>query len=216
MTIYNSRIKDLSGQRFGNLVVVSLGETRVARCGKKITQWNCICDCGTPTVVSSQHLINGKTKSCGCIRKKMMADKQYKHGDYGSKLYHVWSTMKDRCSNPNCDSYIHYGARGITYTNEWGDYSNFQRWALATGYKDGLTIDRIDPNGNYSPDNCRWADHITQANNKRNNHIISLNGESHTQAEWDRIKGFRVGTVSQRLFRGWTEYDAINTPVKRT
>ena len=123
--------------------------------------------------------------------------------------------MVYRCENPNAKSYKDYGGRGIKVCPEWrNDFLKFYEWCMSSGYQEGLTIDRIDNNGDYSPDNCRWATKIQQDNNRRNNKFISYNGETHTLAEWNRICGFKRNTIGRRLSRGWSIERAITTPIK--
>ncbi len=159
-------IKDLKGQKFGYLTVLY----RVENTGKsRAIVWHCKCDCGNECDVRSSSLISGHTKSCGCLRPKVIT----KHGDYGSRLYWVWRGMKSRCKNPKHKEYKHYGGRGITFCKDWNDYSKFKEWAIASGYDKNArqydcTIDRIDVDGNYEPNNCRWVDMKIQQNNKRN------------------------------------------------
>ncbi len=130
------------------------------------------------------------------------------------RLYRIWSAMKQRCNNPNTISYKHYGARGISVCEQWEDYFTFRDWALSHGYRDDLTIDRIDVNGNYCPDNCTWADYRQQANNKTNNRIIEFEGKKMTSRQWDRELGFREGAISDRLNTlGWDVNRAMTEPV---
>jgi len=124
----------------------------------------------------------------------------YKHGLYKTKLYHVWEKMKSRCNNPSNRNYPDYGGRGIFIGNEWNDFLPFYQWSLKNGYKEGLTIDRINNDGGYSPDNCRWITRTENANNKRNNHWIEWNGENKTVAQWARLLDMKYATLFARLF----------------
>lgn len=153
-------LQELAGQRFGRLTVLKyIGGSR----------WLCECDCGELTRVLTYSLNSGTTKSCGCLRREIAATKATKHGGAADPLYHVLNTMHQRCENPeNCD-FKWYGAKGVTVCEEWAltNYPAFKSWAMANGYKPGLTIDRKDPTGTYSPDNCRWITIQEQQKNRR-------------------------------------------------
>ena len=156
---------DLTGQRFGRLIV--LRDTG-KRCWRYVV-WLCRCDCGKLVEVLSNNLKLGRTKSCGCLQKEIMAAKLFKHGDScggkESRLYRTWVNMKSRCYYPKSINYKRYGGRGIKICKEWkNNYMMFKNWALANGYQDNLTIDRIDSGGNYCPENCRW---LTLSENSR-------------------------------------------------
>lgn len=125
------------------------------------------------------------------------------------RLHNIYYKMKQRCNNPNSKSYPNYGGRGITYCDEWETTKNFIDWALSNGYNDELTLDRIDPNGNYCPENCRWITIQEQQRNRTNNRLIEWNGEIHCCNEWDEILGYTSGTIRQRLNRGWILEDAM-------
>lgn len=125
------------------------------------------------------------------------------------RLHNIYYKMRQRCNNPNSKSYPNYGGRGITYCDEWETTKNFIDWALSNGYNDELTLDRIDPNGNYCPENCRWITIQEQQRNRTNNRLIEWNGEIHCCNEWDEILGYTSGTIRQRLNRGWTLEDAM-------
>ena len=181
--------EDLTGQKFGRLTAISLSHI------DKYTHrmWLCECDCGKFKIVRANDLKRGKTKSCGCLKGNIKFG-TYKHrpriGLLNKRISSILSGMRQRCYNKNNKSYKNYGGRGISICDEWL-YSTitFQDWAYANGYEDSLTIDRIDVNGNYCPENCKWADRRAQANNRTNNRLITYNGETHTLSEWLRILG---------------------------
>ena len=140
-----------------------------------------------------------------------------KHGMRYTRLYNIWRSMNQRCYNEKSVNFGRYGARGITVCDEWKeDFQSFHEWAMANGYSEELTIDRIDVNGNYEPSNCRWSTYKEQANNKRNSRIIECNGVSHTLGEWSEITGIRLATIWERLRKGWSPERALTTiPVHR-
>lgn len=154
------KLKDLSGQIFGRLTVVNFSHM-VA----KHSYWNCVCECGKTHKVRSDCLKNGLVKSCGCLNSEA---KVTTHGKSKTKLYHVWASMKDRCNNPNNKRGArYYQPKGITYCKEWESFEPFHEWAISHGYEEGLTLDRINNDGNYEPSNCRWVTMKVQNNNKR-------------------------------------------------
>lgn len=162
---------DLKGQRFGHLVVVQKSESKIYKNGS--AAWDCVCDCGKQIVARSDKLRGGKTKSCGCLIAEMLVENRTTHGKSGSRLYHVWSSMKARCNLVTDHRYKNYGARGIKVCDEWiDDFQAFYEWAVANGYNDEApfgqcTIDRIDNEKGYSPDNCRFVTIQEQQKNKR-------------------------------------------------
>ena len=202
--------RDLTGQKFGKLTVLSYSHSDK----NHFAYYLCKCECGNTKIVRASNLISGDTKTCGCYNKTTKENGgRLVHGLSDTRLYKIWSHLISRCYNPKDRAYKNYGGRGISVCPEWkNDISNFYNWVLENGYKDNLTIDRINNNGNYEPSNCRFVDDKIQSNNRRNNHPITINNETHNLTEWSRIYNIAHSTVVQRLKRGWSEYDAITTP----
>lgn len=207
------------GERFGRLVVIKEVEPRQCKKGK-VRRFLCQCDCGNTTTVAINHLVSGETKSCGCYKKEpsLMAAKSQKYPKHmtSSRLYTIWNGIKSRCYVKASSSYKRYGAKGITMCDEWkNDFVSFYNWSIENGYADNLTIDRINGEGNYEPSNCRWASYTKQANNTKANVFLTLNGRTHTFAEWGRIVGIKSTTLQQRKYAGWSDERTITIPVRR-
>lgn len=199
---------NLKGQRFGRLIV--LEETSKRDIGGNVI-WKCLCDCGNVTYTSAQNLRRGYTKSCGCYNKDLITKENPK---YKRKLYYIYHGIKCRCYNPKDRAFHNYGARGIKLCKEWESFEAFEKWALNNGYKAGLWIDRIDNDGDYCPENCRWATPKEQQNNKRINHNITINGITKTIQEWADLSGIKAMTITRRIKLGW-EDDALLNPVDK-
>ena len=204
---------DLTGKRFGKLVVVKEVEEH-----GYIRYWECQCDCGNTTVVAQCHLKNGHTKSCGCYQKEQIAALEGNGTHYGSytRLYRIWHGMKQRCYNPKARFYNRYGGRGIIICQEWIDgFENFRDWSLEHGYADDLSIDRIDNDGIYAPSNCRWATGEIQNHNKSTTLKFNYDGETRTLKELSEISGLAESLIYKRISsKGWSVEKAVLTPKK--
>jgi hypothetical protein len=171
---------DITGQRFGSLVAIKPTGVRSKWDGEI---WECRCDCGTVKGVAIHSLKNGNTKSCGCSFKKPRPHRR-KQGT-GSRLYRIWSNMKTRCLNPNNQyRFSRYGGRGITVCEEWMEFEPFRKWAVSSGYTDELTIDRIDNNQGYFPENCRWVTMAEQNRNRSSAHLVTIGGVTKCVEDW--------------------------------
>lgn len=198
------KANDLIGQKFGMLTVVSRAANN--KYGKAM--WNCVCECGRKPKkpISTDRLKSGNSKSCGCYR---FGNKfSVTHGEKKTRLWREWSGMKNRCSK-NFKFHKNYYDRGISVCEEWKSYIAFRNWALSNGYDDGLTLDRINNDKGYSPDNCRWATMKQQSNNRRTNKYITANSETRTMKEWAEYSGIKYHTIQERIARGWKEEDAV-------
>lgn len=174
----------------------------------------CKCECGKETIVLASNLFSGHTESCGCLKKAIIENGAHTiHGLSKTRIYRIWKGMRKRCQNPNDYGYYKYGGRGIEVCPEWNEnFLAFYYWAIEHGYNDTSSIDRIDNDKGYSPDNCRWSDASTQANNRRSNHLVSIGGEIHSIAEWSKIVGISQVTIYRRMRQGMSEEEAITKP----
>ena len=186
---------NLVGKTFGRLSVISRADSHVSQCGKKSTAWNCICECGNKAVVTSTRLLRGYTKSCGCYRRDVTTANNIKHGSSDTKLYYIWKNMKDRCYREKNRFYSNYGGRGIKVCSEWLDFNVFKEWAMKHGYREGLSIDRIDNNKGYFPNNCRWIPKSSQQRNRRSCVYLTYDNKSYTVSEWARLFGLNHRSV---------------------
>lgn len=198
---------DITGVKFGNLTAVQRVERNDAR-----SHWLCKCDCGNEKILLLSSLKSGDTKSCGCQKIKLIS----KHGGSRTKLYVVWQGMNRRCADPRVEGFDGYGGRGIAVCEEWKDsFSAFQKWSIENGYSSGLSIDRIDNNKGYGPDNCRWATARTQQNNTRRTRFIEIGGVVKPLQYWSDESGVSAPTIKERLKRGWDPKRAVFSPVVR-
>ncbi len=200
---------DLTNKRFGRLTVIKYVETDKNR--KKL--WLCRCDCGNKKIVPTTYLTSGDTTSCGCYRKECELinlskfwGKHKTHGLSKTRIYQIWADMKDRCNNKNNQFYKNYGKRGIKVCEDWStNFMNFYNWAINNGYTSRLTIDRIDVNGNYEPNNCRWATRKIQANNTRVTRKIVIYGEKKSAYEFEKQYGIKAHTLIDRYNKGYRD-----------
>jgi len=205
---------DLVGERFGRLVVLERAEDHICKGGKdRKRRWKCICDCGNITYATTMDLRKGDTTSCGCRRQETLDEFTNRHKTHGmtnTRIYGIWKAMRARCTQPNYPQYHRYGGRGISICQEWlDDFMAFYEWAINNGYADDLSIDRIDVNGNYCPENCRWVTNDIQQNNKRTNKYYTYNGETHSIADWARILKLPYKQLCYRLYKGWGFEEAV-------
>jgi hypothetical protein len=202
---------DLINKKFGRLTVIEKAQ-------EKPVKWRCKCDCGNIKILPTRYLTSGDTQSCGCLKKQLISDyntnTKTTHGLSESRIYRTWINMRDRCYNPKYKQFDNYGGRGITVCDDWNNnFENFNKWALENGYKDNLTIDRIDNDKGYCPENCRWITIQEQSHNKRTNRNITINGITKTASQWSKISGIGVHTILNRINLGWETNDLLN-PVR--
>lgn len=204
------KFKDMTNYKFNGCTVLKRAKNK----GKNVC-WLCVCKCGNEFIVRATDIRTGNTKSCGCLNKKLAGDRARKHGNRDSRLYTIWNNMKARCLNPNSTSFKNYGDKGINICDEWVDsFESFYNWAIQNNYTDELTLDRIDSNGNYNPDNCRWSTMKKQQNNRGNNNILVYEGIEHTVAEWSKITGIPYDTLWKRIKEGWSIEKALTQPLR--
>lgn len=184
---------NIAGRRFGKLVAIRPLSIK----GSDGAIWECKCDCGSTVNISAHSLLVGWIKSCGCIKEEISRNKVS-----GTRLYAVWLSMRDRCNNPKNASYKNYGGRGIVICEEWDDFDSFRAWALDSGYKEGLTIERTDVNKGYNPDNCTWATRKIQASNKRNTLLHTYKGETMTLVKLAEITQLSYDSIHHHYKNG--------------
>ena len=208
-----SRTDDMAGKVFGYLTVIS---NKGSYKGQG-TLWLCKCKCGKEVIVRAGSLRNGHSQSCGCLKKQKFLESHTTHNLSKTRIYKIWIQIKKRCNNCNDSGYKYYGNRGIKVCHEWeNDFINFYNWAINNGYNKNLSIDRINYNGNYEPNNCRWVDMKIQQRNKRTNRYITINEETHCLSEWAEIYNRNIMTILYRINKmGWDDVRAITTPIKK-
>ena len=190
------KMLDLTNQIFGRLTVIERAAN--SKCGH--VQWLCKCECGNTIITETGSLRQGHTKSCGCLQKDTIGSMRATHGLSRTRIYKVWQDMKARCYNKNNKFYLAYGARGISVCDEWrNSFESFNEWANKSGYSDALTLDRLDVNGNYCPENCKWSDIYEQANNRRTTHLVTYHGETDSLSNMCRKLNINCKVVRGRM-----------------
>lgn len=207
---------NLDGYSFGCFTVIKEAPHHIRADGKKVRVWECRCVCGNTRLLNKQEIMSQKRKSCGCKHDEYARAQATVHGDSHKRLHNIWSGMRSRCYNQNEYHYRWYGERGIKMCDEWVDnYVAFKEWAVNNGYSDTLTIDRINVDGDYCPDNCRWVTMKAQCNNRTDNHRVSVFGGLYTLSQLEEKTGIKQETIRRRLKRGWSAEEAVTKSVRR-
>jgi len=204
--------QDLTGRRFGRYVVLGEAPRPASR---RAFLWLCRCDCGNERAVRTVPLTSGTSRSCGCLMRDLCAARNKRHGRVNTGEYHVWVSMKQRCNTPHHKSFARYGGRGIVVCERWADFRNFIADMGERPSEDHL-LERIDNDGPYSPENCRWATAKEQQRNMRTNHHYTFNGKTLTLPEWEEETGICEGTLFCRLTNGWSEAEAFTRTPNHT
>ena len=207
-----SKVIDLVGQRFGRLTVIGRAENDKYNHAR----WHCMCDCGNASVAWGSNLKKGRTLSCGCLKvEKMGSGINKKHGMKNHPLYSIYTGMRGRCYSVTNKAYANYGGRGISVCDEWLENPViFFEWAMTNGWEPGLTIERTDNDGGYSPDNCKWATITEQNRNKRNVKKVTFNGEERLLCDLIRESGLNEAAIRKRVESGWSIDRALTEAVK--
>lgn len=194
------RAKVEDGQQYGRLTVIKRADDYVSPKGRHIARFKCKCECGKIFYATSSNILGGRTKGCGCIMHSGTWGRSYIDGRCKERIYHIWTGMKDRCYNKNNQAYKHYGGKGIGLCDEWiNDYPAFRTWAIKNGYKSNLTIERIDTDKGYCPENCKWIPRSEQPRNTAQNRWITYNGKTMILVDWAKELGMNSRTLSSRL-----------------
>lgn len=198
------------GQRFHHLTVLGI-EHVVKENGQKLWYWNVRCDCGNEKSIRADYVFSGHSKTCGCGKRY---DGALKHGETKSRLYMIWARMCERCNSDN-PRYKRYNGRGIKVCDEWKQYTGFSEWARTSGYNDSMSIERIDNNGDYCPDNCKWIDFSLQARNRETTMWVEYNGTRMSLAEACEKACMPYKTVFSRIrYMDWPVEKALSVPVR--
>jgi len=211
---YGRRYGCLVGNRFGRWVVTA---GPVAGRLKHRKYWSCHCDCGTEAIVEQVVLVDGRSQSCGCLKRELAKQRLTQHGGTGERLHNIWMDMKRRCEKPGRRASKYYLGSGIKVCDEWQDYAKFREWAKNNGYKDDLSIERKDVSKNYEPSNCCWIPRNMQPYNRRDTVILTAFGETKSLHDWvnDTRCPMNKKAVAARLRLGWNAEDAISKPHMR-
>ena len=204
-----------SGDVFGKLTVVKEVPYEIKN-NRTVRRILCECECGSLKIVRFADLRSGKTLSCGCLQKQKVSDYHKTHGKSNTRLYHIWFDMNHRCFNKNNAEYKSYGGRGISVCKEWQGlegFLHFEKWSFLNGYNDKLTIDRVNNNKGYSPENCRWITIKEQQRNRSDNTKFTYKGETKCISEWSEITGLSFSCISYRFNNGWLPEEIIETPL---
>jgi hypothetical protein len=203
-------MQDLTGQKYNRLTITSFSHIK-----DRNYYWNCKCACGNESVVNANALKRGTTKSCGCWHKELGPVRRFTHGQTDTRLYQIHENIKQRCTNPKNDSFKYYGERGIKICEEWLQFETFYEWAQINGYEESLTIDRIDNNGDYSPDNCRWVTQKEQVRNTCRNILLTLGDKTQCTMDWSIELNINYETLRARKNNGWSDEKTLTTPVQK-
>jgi len=200
---------DKIGSKFGRLTVIRRLEDKIYPSGKPSQRWLAQCECGKFTEVLWMRLVAGKTSSCGCLRDESRKRVSRTHGLSKTPAYAVWCAMRARTSNPNNHAFKHYGERGITVCDRWDN--SFEAFLEDMGERPTAShsLERIDVNKGYTPDNVRWDTWKVQQRNRRNNRILEIDGQSKCLAEWSDISGLGFSTILRRIKLGWDVKSAV-------
>ena len=204
------KFEDLTGKTFNRLTVIKRAEIE-----KKEVYYLCKCTCGNEKIIRGKDLKYNKIKSCGCLKKEKTTERNTKHSLRHTRIYRIWLLMQNRCFNSKYHLFKNYGGRGITICKEWkNDFVKFYNWSMANGYKDDLTIDRINVNGNYEPSNCRWATKLQQQRNTTRLRKITYKNETHCISEWADILGLEYNTLYYRFRRNNYSEDVLKRVIE--
>lgn len=204
----NPRLIDITGRQFGDWTVLH----QAGNNPRGQAMWACKCVCGTERVVGGADIRRGTSTSCGCRNAGMLGNLRRTHGKSGTRLYQIWKLMRARCGRAGASGFEHYGGRGISVCPEWEKFETFHAWAIGHGYHEHLSIDRIDNDRGYSPDNCRWADARTQSRNRR---FCRLTSDGRMAIDVADENGIPRHTLRVRLSNGWSVDEAAMSPYRQ-